>query len=31
MNLDRGALQVGFDVEFSLLPATPRTGEVVAP
>jgi len=25
------ALQVGFDVEFSLLPATPRTGVIVAP
>jgi hypothetical protein len=31
MNLDRGALQVGFDVDFPLLPATLRTGEVVAP
>lgn len=25
------ALQVGFDVEFPLLPATPRVGETVAP
>ena len=25
------ALQVGFDVDFPLLPATPRVGEVVAP
>ncbi len=25
------ALQVGFDVEFPLLPATPRPGVVVAP
>jgi transcriptional regulator with XRE-family HTH domain len=25
------ALQVGFDVEFPILPATPRPGEVVAP
>lgn len=25
------ALQVGFDVEFPALPATPRVGEVVAP
>ena len=25
------ALQVGFDVEFRVLPATPRPGEVVAP
>jgi transcriptional regulator with XRE-family HTH domain len=25
------ALQVGFDVDFPLLPATPRTGEIVAP
>jgi len=25
------ALQVGLDVEFTLLPATPRGGEIVAP
>jgi transcriptional regulator with XRE-family HTH domain len=25
------ALQVGFEVEFPILPATPRPGEVVAP
>lgn len=25
------ALQVGFDVDFPLLPATPRIGEIVAP
>jgi hypothetical protein len=25
------ALQVGLDVEFPLLPATPRAGQVVAP
>lgn len=25
------ALQVGFDVDFPLLPATPRVGELVAP
>jgi transcriptional regulator with XRE-family HTH domain len=25
------ALRVGFDIDFPLLPATPRVGEVVAP